>query len=64
MDNFEYQLIRLPQVIEMTSLGKSKIYDLMSKDEFPNNFSLGRRTAVWTRKDIEDWCKQKVGLLP
>ena len=59
---FEYQLLRLPQVIEITSLSKSRIYDLMSKNEFPNNISMGRRTSVWVRKDIENWCKQVAGV--
>tara|TARA_R100001082_G_scaffold100887_1_gene70217 strand:+ start:196 stop:393 length:198 start_codon:yes stop_codon:yes gene_type:complete len=59
---FEYQFLRLPEVMEMTSLSKSRIYDLMSRNLFPKNISLGRRTAVWVRKDIEEWCKQKAGV--
>ena len=57
----EIKLIRLPQVIEMTSFSKSKIYDLMSKDEFPKNYSKGRRTAVWFKHEIEEWILKLVG---
>ena len=59
---FEFQFLRLPQVVEFTTLSKSRIYDLMSKEEFPKNISLGRRTSVWMRKDVEEWCKQKAGV--
>ena len=59
---FEYQFLRLPQVIEITSLSKSRIYDLMSTNDFPKNISLGRRTSVWTRKDVENWCLEKAGV--
>ena len=58
----EIRLIRLPEVIQITSLSKSRIYDLMSKDEFPKNHSRGRRTAVWFLPEIEDWCKQVAGV--
>ena len=40
----------------------SRIYDLMSKDEFPKNHSRGRRTSVWFLPEIEDWCKQVAGV--
>jgi len=57
---FEYGFYRLPQVVEITTLSKSRIYDLMSSGDFPKNISLGRRTSVWNRRDVEEWCNKKV----
>lgn len=35
------KLIKLPQVIEKTSLSRSSIYDFMNKGGFPRSVSLG-----------------------
>ena len=54
------QFIRLPQVKELTSLSKSSIYRLMEDGDFPKQVSLGARSVVWVRAQVEDWCAQKV----
>ncbi len=57
----EIKIIRLPEVKEMTSFSKSKIYDLMSKDEFPKNYSKGRSTSFWLKHEIEEWILKLAG---
>ena len=52
--------IRLPEVREITQLSKAYIYKLMSKGEFPKNVALNRRTVVWQKKDVLQWCEDKV----
>ena len=52
--------IRLPQVKEITSLSKSSIYRLMEQGDFPKQVSLGARSVVWVRAQVEEWCAQKV----
>ena len=54
------QFLRLPQVKELTSLSKSTIYRLMDEGDFPKQISLGARSVVWVRAQVEDWCAQKV----
>ena len=54
------QFIRLPQVKEITSLSKSSIYRLMEDGDFPRQVSLGSRSVVWVKSQVEDWCIQKV----
>ena len=54
------QFIRLPQVKEITSLSKSSIYRLMEDGDFPKQVSLGSRSVVWVKSQVEDWCIQKV----
>ena len=56
----QYQLIRLPQVKELTCLSKSSIYRLMDEGDFPKQHSIGARSVVWVKSQVEDWCAQKV----
>ena len=56
----QYQLIRLPQVKELTCLSKSSIYRLMDEGDFPKQVPLGARSVVWVKSQVEDWCSQKV----
>ena len=56
----QYQTIRLPQVKELTCLSKSSIYRLIEVGDFPRQVSLGARSVVWVKSQVEDWCAQKV----
>ena len=55
--NFQAKLLRLPQVIEITSLSKSTIYKWMGEGRFPQNISLSAKCSVWKSQDIEKWNK-------
>ncbi|CAM3830063.1 AlpA family transcriptional regulator [Pseudoalteromonas sp. L23] len=54
------KLIKLPQVIEKTSLSRSSIYDFMNKGGFPKSVSLGARAVAWVESEIDDWIGEKV----
>ena len=54
------KFMRLPQVKELTCLSKSSIYRLMGEGEFPKQVTLGARSVVWVKSQVEDWCAQKV----
>lgn len=54
------QFLRLPQVKEMTCLSKSSIYRLMDEGNFPKQISIGSRSVVWVRSQVEDWCLNKI----
>ena len=60
MPYYRCDLVRLPQVKEMTCLSKSSIYRLMDAGDFPKQILLGARSVVWVRAQVEDWCAQKV----
>lgn len=55
----QYQFIRLPRVKELTCLSKSSIYRLMEEGDFPKQVSLGARSVVWVKSQVEDWCLNK-----
>ncbi|EGV18783.1 helix-turn-helix transcriptional regulator [Thiocapsa marina] len=49
-----HRLLRLKQVLEITGLGKTKIYSLIKLNQFPAPKKIGRISA-WLNTDIDDW---------
>ncbi len=50
------RLIRLPEVMNLTGLGRSTIYELMAQGEFPKPVPLGRTSGVaWVESEILQW---------
>ena len=56
----EYNIIRLPRVIQKTGLSRSTIYALLSRGEFPQQIKLSPRTMGWLESDIELWITGRV----
>ena len=49
-----HRLLRLKQVLEITGLGKTKLYALIKLNQFPAPKKIGRISA-WLNSDIETW---------
>ncbi|MBX9960579.1 MAG: AlpA family transcriptional regulator [Burkholderiaceae bacterium] len=49
------KLLRLPAVMERTSLGRSSIYSKVQASEFPSPVRLSVRAVAWREEEIEDW---------
>lgn len=48
-----------PDVQARTSLGKSRIYDLIAKGNFPKPVKMGRRIA-FVEAEIDNWILQRM----
>jgi prophage regulatory protein len=44
----------------MTGLGRSAIYDAMSKGTFPRQVPLGRRAVGWLENEIAAWIEARL----
>ncbi len=51
------KLLRMKQVVEMTTLSRSTIYRLIDKGEFPKGKNLSSRTVVWSEPELILWIK-------
>ena len=49
------RILRMPEVCELTGLGKSTIYKRLSEGTFPAPVRLGPRAIGWKIRDIYDW---------
>jgi prophage regulatory protein len=54
------RLLRLPRVKDRVGLGRSSIYALMSRGQFPQSVSLGSRAMAWLESDVDAWIQTKV----
>jgi prophage regulatory protein len=49
------KVLRLPEVMLITSLSKSTVYAWMEAGSFPESKELGRNSVGWYEKDIQKW---------
>ncbi|WP_404823172.1 helix-turn-helix transcriptional regulator [Novosphingobium percolationis] len=49
------RLLRIEDVMQMTSLSRSYIYALAARDQFPKPLSLGRKCSRWREADVLEW---------
>ena len=54
------RFIRLPQVVEMTGMGKTFIYARISDGTFPKQIQLGSRSVVWSERVVIDWMNAQI----
>lgn len=49
------RFIRLPEVINRTGYGKTWIYQLIKRGEFPEPIKTGARTIAFIESEIDEW---------
>lgn len=54
---------RMPTVRRLTGLGRSTIYRLMAKREFPAQVRIGARAVGWRWSDLERWSAARPTIL-
>jgi prophage regulatory protein len=55
------QFIRRPEVLRITGLKKSTLYELMrlDVDPFPPNYPISERSRAWIKAEVIDWCERR-----
>ena len=59
-EDFSDKLLRLRDVIKMTSLSRTTIYNNMAKGEFPKNIHLVPKISVWIESEIQKWINSQI----
>ena len=59
-EDFSDKLLRLRDVIKMTSLSRTTIYNNMAKGKFPKNIHLGPKISVWIERKIQEWINSQI----
>lgn len=49
------RVLRLPDVIALTGLGRGSIYRLAKIGKFPKPVKLSERASGWRESDLNDW---------
>ena len=53
-------LIRLPDVIQLTSISRTQIYRLIAAAAFPKQHRLSHKFAAWEESEIAAWVEALV----
>lgn len=54
------RFMRLPEVISTCALSRSTIYDLISREQFPSQISLGGKNVAWLASEIDGWMQARI----
>jgi prophage regulatory protein len=56
------RFLRLPDVVQMIGLSRSKIYQMIQNDEFPKPHKIGCKVSVWLLDEVQSWMEQRICL--
>lgn len=59
-DKLTERIIRLPEILARTSLGRSTIYAMMGRGEFPHPVRLGARSIGWPESQLAQWLAERL----
>lgn len=56
------KILKLPDVIEISGLSRSSIYEYAKKGGFPKPIALGPRSVGWLSSEITEWLVQRTAM--
>jgi prophage regulatory protein len=59
-DIAQERFLRLPEVLHLCGLSRSTIYDLISRNAFPQQISLGGKNVAWAHTEITAWMADRI----
>lgn len=54
------RFLRLPEVLHLCGLSRSSVYDLISREAFPKQISLGGKNVAWAQSEITVWMAERI----
>jgi len=54
------RMLRLAQVMDVTGLRKTKIYDLQAEGEFPMRVKITTHAVGWIEEEVQAWIARRV----
>ena len=52
------KFLKIKEVMEKTGCGKTKIYAMIKRDEFPHQYKIGSASR-WRLDEVEEWIKTR-----
>ena len=49
------RILRIKDVIKITAMSNSTIYELIKSNDFPRPKRIGKRAVGWLENDIQNW---------
>ena len=54
------RLLRLPEVMAATGLGRSAVYAKMATGEFPASVPVSAKSRGWVQSEVARWIKERI----
>ncbi len=54
------RLLRLPEVLSVTGLGRSQIYTLMADGRFPPSVAITAKSVGWVEAEVFNWVESRI----
>lgn len=54
------RFLRLADVVELTTYGKTMIYEMMRIGQFPARHRIGPNRVIWLESEIRCWMEQRL----
>jgi prophage regulatory protein len=55
-----HSILRRDDVLKKIGLGKSCLYELQARGEFPKSISLGGRSVGWLESEVNAWIEERI----
>ncbi len=56
----DVELIRVAEVLRITGLSRSTLYEKMLDGSFPKQIKLGLRSVAWVKSEVQAWAKERI----
>ena len=54
------KFLRLADVMDITSLGRASVWNLIKRGSFPKGINLGLRCTAWDSMAVNEWMKERI----
>ena len=54
------KILRIPVVLDRIGIGRSTLYELLAKGDFPASIPLGARSVGFLESDVDEWVEARV----
>jgi prophage regulatory protein len=55
-------ILRLPQVLDVTALGKTKVYELQSRGSFPMQVQITDHSVGWIEEEVQARLAKRIAI--
>ncbi len=53
------RILRRPEVLSVTGMATSTLYDAIAREDFPRPVKIGRRAVGWPESDVTHWLDER-----
>ena len=54
------RLLKLKQVMSITGLSRSYVYELAKAGTFPQPLKLSERSSAWVESEVQQWINERI----